>query len=332
MEDLHARLKDKSIEAFLLAIEIYNKPTIKYRVEGFALFIVNAWELMLKAYLTKKDGEKSIYFSDNPNRTISLEGCLKKVFTNDKDPLRLNLEKIIELRNTSTHFITQEYEFIYVPLFQACVDNFAQKIKELLDVEIINFIPENFLMLPVSIGLFDESKVKGRYSEPISSRLIDLHNKIEKLRETTNSGRFAVRVVHDHYITKNKKQATDIVHISKDGETPVMILKDLQDPKNTHPFTTKSVITKIRERLRRNSIVLVFRGREVEFNNSHFSNLCRQYGIKEDARYCYSYQLQKNPQYSYSQAAIDFMYEILMRNPGKILNELADRFNARKGR
>ena len=45
------QLIDKSKEAFVLAIEIYNKPSIKYRLEGFSFFICNAWELMLKAYM-----------------------------------------------------------------------------------------------------------------------------------------------------------------------------------------------------------------------------------------------------------------------------------------
>ena len=85
---------DKSKEAFSLGIEIYNKPTIKYRVEGFAFFICNAWELMLKAYLIKKLGQSSIYYKNKKDRTISLSECIKKVFTNNKDPLRLNLEKI----------------------------------------------------------------------------------------------------------------------------------------------------------------------------------------------------------------------------------------------
>ena len=40
------------------------------------------------------------------------------IFTNESSPLRKNLEEIISLRDTSTHFITQEYELIYVPLFQ----------------------------------------------------------------------------------------------------------------------------------------------------------------------------------------------------------------------
>lgn len=32
------KLLEKSKEVFVMAIEIYNKPTIKYRVEGFSFF------------------------------------------------------------------------------------------------------------------------------------------------------------------------------------------------------------------------------------------------------------------------------------------------------
>ncbi len=42
MINLESKLIEKSIEAFSIAIELYNKPTIKYRVEGFSLFICNA--------------------------------------------------------------------------------------------------------------------------------------------------------------------------------------------------------------------------------------------------------------------------------------------------
>lgn len=43
------QLLDKATEAFVLAIELYNRSSIRYRVEGFAFFVCNAWELMLKA-------------------------------------------------------------------------------------------------------------------------------------------------------------------------------------------------------------------------------------------------------------------------------------------
>ena len=38
MEKLKNKFVEKSIEAFILGLEIYNKPTIKYRIEGFSFF------------------------------------------------------------------------------------------------------------------------------------------------------------------------------------------------------------------------------------------------------------------------------------------------------
>lgn len=36
MENLQNKLLEKSIEAFIMGLEVYNKPTIKYRIEGFS--------------------------------------------------------------------------------------------------------------------------------------------------------------------------------------------------------------------------------------------------------------------------------------------------------
>ena len=38
-KELLNKMLEKSQEAFVMSVEIYNKPTIKYRVEGFAFFI-----------------------------------------------------------------------------------------------------------------------------------------------------------------------------------------------------------------------------------------------------------------------------------------------------
>uniref|UniRef100_UPI0024304373 DUF3644 domain-containing protein n=1 Tax=Limosilactobacillus vaginalis TaxID=1633 RepID=UPI0024304373 len=67
---LRNRLVDKSIEAFLMGLEVFNKPTINYRTEGFSFFICNAWELMFKALLLKRG--QSIYYKDQPDRTCLL--------------------------------------------------------------------------------------------------------------------------------------------------------------------------------------------------------------------------------------------------------------------
>ena len=85
----------KSREAFIMGLEIFNKPTLKYRVEGFTFFTCNAWELLLKSEIIKKFGEDAIYYKDNINRTISIIEAIRKIFTNENDPLRKNLEKYL---------------------------------------------------------------------------------------------------------------------------------------------------------------------------------------------------------------------------------------------
>ena len=269
MTDLSKRLTDKAKESFTMAIELYNKPTIKYRVEGFSMFICNAWELMLKAYMIKKWGESSIYYTNHPDRTISLSDCIKKVFTNDKDPLRLNLEKIIELRNTSTHFITEEYEMVYVPLFQACVLNFNDKILDFLDIDMTEIIPQNFLTLSVSLKSLNNSEISAKYPEIISKKLISMKDSVEQLAATENS-KFAITINVNHYITKNKKSADAIFHIAKDGEDPIAVMKELKDPESVYKYTTKSSIDTINSMLKRKKITPKYHGDCTVFNKFHF--------------------------------------------------------------
>lgn len=80
------RLIEKSKEAFILAIEIYNKPSIKYRLEGFSFFICNAWELMLKAHIINKFGNEKIYYSDKKIEQYLLKIVYKK-FSQMRKPL-----------------------------------------------------------------------------------------------------------------------------------------------------------------------------------------------------------------------------------------------------
>ena len=146
-----------------MAIEIYNKPSIRYRVEGFSFFICNAWELMLKARIISTQGLDAIYYRDNPSRTKTLENCIKMVFTNEHSPIYKNLMRIIELRNTSTHFIVEEYEMLYVPLFQACVLNYTEKMQEFHNIDVTKLVPQNFLILSVSMKALNETELRAKY-------------------------------------------------------------------------------------------------------------------------------------------------------------------------
>lgn len=310
--NLIEKLLDKSKEAFIMAIEIYNKPTIKYRVEGFALFICNAWELMLKAYLINTKGNDSIYFKDKPNRTISLEKCVKDVFTNDKDPLRLNLEKIIELINTSTHFIVEEYEMVYISLFQACIFNFIEKMDKFHSINAAELIPSNFINLTVNMSSFDEDNIRVKYPKEISDNLLKNKNTLEKLNNENNQT-FSIKIEHNYYFTKNKNKASTTVYIDKDSNNGIRIVKELKNVNETHKYKTKAFINEINKRLKKLNIKL-------EINQHHFQNLIKYYGLKEQDKFCFKHEATGS--YTYSQQAIDFIFNEIKKDPENILKNV----------
>ncbi|HYS09032.1 MAG TPA: DUF3644 domain-containing protein [Myxococcales bacterium] len=50
-------LVEKSIQAAISGIELYNKPDFRYREESFAILMSNTWELLLKGKVLKDGGE-----------------------------------------------------------------------------------------------------------------------------------------------------------------------------------------------------------------------------------------------------------------------------------
>lgn len=302
-----------------MAIEIYNKPTIRYRVEGFSFFMCNAWELMLKAHMINKYGENSIYYKDHRERTITLENCLQRVITNEKAPVRRNLEKIIELRNMSTHFVTEEYEMIYIPLFQACVLNFVEKMQEFHSVDMTEVVPQNFLTLAVSMKALDENTIRAKYPEEIANKMISAKQQLEPMIEENNQG-FAIKIEHLHYITKDRNQATSYVHIDKNAETGVRIIKELKDPNNTHKFTMKTAIREISRRLQSEGI-------DFTINQYVFALFTKVYGIKDNQKFCYVHRQYAQPSYTYSMHAIDLIVNEIMKDPENIVEKLKEKIS-----
>lgn len=324
-ERLEDRLINKSVEAFILGIEIYNKPTIKYRVEGFSFFICNAWELMLKAYLVKTKGEESIYYPDEPDRTLSINRCIKDIFTNDKDPLRVNLEKIVELRNTSTHFITEEYEQIYVPLFQSCVLNYSNKLIDFFDIDISAYVPQNFLTLSINIDGLTESGIKAKYPKQIADKILQATKEINDL-STKHGANFSISIIHDLRLTKNLKHASAEFRFSNTAEDAAFIIKDIRDPAETHKYTMNKCIKILNKLIKRDNLDFESLSPKPDlknvFNKYHFGLFVDFYDLKSEPKFCYKYDIHQQPSYSYSQATIDLIYSEIKKDPENIIQNL----------
>lgn len=311
------RLLDKSQEAFLLAIELYNRPTIRYHAEGCCFFLCNAWELMLKAYIIRKMGYEAAYYP-NSDRTLSLSDCLKKVFTNENDPLRLNMEVVGEFRNTSTHFVTDEYELFYGPILQECVKLYEEKLRELHGIEISDRIPENYLALSVRRGTVDLDEIKARYPREVVEKMLTLGSSIIASRPESSD----IGYVTELRLTKKKGEGIPI-HVEKDAEAAVAILHSLTDPIDKYTYRAKKGAAFIRRKLDKEGIVLKVKGETRAFNDFHFRVFVDFYNMKCSKTYAYDLSLGgEQPSWCYSQQAIDLMLQELRRDPEHIIDSM----------
>lgn len=316
MGQIEDRLLDKSVEAFILGLEIYNKPTIKYRVEGFSFFICNAWELMLKSKLIK-DGE-SIYYSNDPNRTISLSEAIKKIYTDKRQPLRINLEKIIDLRNTSTHYITDDYEIVYAPFFQATVLNFIEQTQRFHGRDVTKLISQSFLTLSVNQNELTNEEIRAKYSPEMANKLIDKKESLDMLQENHSSNDLFIPIRHELIITKDKKTADFSVSINRDSDSSVRYIKELINPNKRYTLSFNNVIKAINKQIKTKNICFNYTdGKGRNLFNSHTLNLLnRFYNLKNDDRYCYEF----GGTHRYSQQIVEFIVMEIQKDADLIQN------------
>lgn len=317
-DELINNMLDKSEEAFLMAIEIYNKPTIKYRLEGFAFFICNAWELLLKAKMLNEG--KSIYYPDKPNRTISLSNCVSSAFTNDKDPIRKNLEILIGLRNTTTHYVIKEMDTIYLPFMQSNVLNYSQKLFDYFERDITEKINSSFMTLVVNNEEISDEKILSNYGNNIFDRYMKVKNETQKIISDNSNEKLAIKIDLNVKIVKDKKDAKTTFRITQEGEEPVRIIKELKDTNLTHCFNQKRVRELVIDNLKRKGI-------DIKFTQYDLKLICDKFDLKNNEKYFYKHVLTNS--WGCTQQLVDFITDLFIKKPS-ILDDIKQELKTQK--
>lgn len=135
-------LINNSIEAMYCAIELHNKPILKYRYETCSILIINAWELLLRAYMYHviKDKEIIKYLRNSLNeqkREIidrvensdiewksSFNSLVEKVFSwKENRVIRENLKCVAKLRNDFIHaYISELNPILYSLICKSVIE------------------------------------------------------------------------------------------------------------------------------------------------------------------------------------------------------------------
>jgi len=178
----------------LSAIEIYNKPRIEYRDECFVILFINAWELLLKAILSKN--RKSIYYPKRrkaPYKTLSLADSLNRstlYFPNNVPflPIKKNILLLNVYRDNTIHFYNAPgFRSLIYALARTGIHNYTDLAKKKFGFDFSEEI--NWQILPLGIKppidpiSYLRSPKEAEKSDPaIKEFIIELKSSVEELQ------------------------------------------------------------------------------------------------------------------------------------------------------
>lgn len=170
----HTYLVEKATHAAVAAIEVYNKPGFKYREETFAILMLNAWELLLKARILKENRSKlrsiEVWESKPTNKGKSSKLAPKKNRAGNTMTIGVlpaanmvkgytkysiddyaieNMSLLMEIRDNAIHFLNVGRD-LHKRLQQvgaAALRNFAFAAKSWFDCDLSQY---QFALMPVA--------------------------------------------------------------------------------------------------------------------------------------------------------------------------------------
>ena len=303
---LKGQLVEKSVDAYVLALETINRLSIKYRVESFTHLICNAWELLLKArVLDVQTSRDAIYYKTKrgePKRTISLRDALIKVVANEKEPLRRNLEVVADLRDEAMHFVISEVPNDVLLLFQACVINYHKKLSEWFGISLSDRVTVGMMTIvyDLSPGSFDlgSPAVKRRLGRDVAAYLAQMQKRIQaEFTTLQRSPEFSIGVEYKLVLTKRPGDS-DIVLSTGEKGTSATVVQIAKDPSVSHPHRQKELLA---------ALTTALKG-AANANQHDIQCINKVHGVKSRADWFYQGKVVGSPS-QYSQAFVDWIAE-----------------------
>lgn len=277
--------------AMLAAIEIYNKPTALYREECAVILMLNAWELALKAILSKK--KQSIYYpkkQNQPYRTLSWRDALQKAkpyFPSKIGylPVEKNLDMLGIYRDDAIHFYNDaDIATLFYGIAQASVKNLKDIVKHVFNENIMEQVTWSILPIgtnpPIDLISYLSEPTGKDISEPAKQFLSKLTKANRRVVNSNNdSGRLMTAFKVQLVSVKNERDADARVKVlggeEKGGSS---VVHKTLDPNVTHPLRQCEVIKKIKKSHDRN------------FTSYTCQAVAWKYDIKSKSQYCWQAQ------------------------------------------
>ena len=284
-----------SIAAMSAAIEIYNKPKIDYRDECSVILLVNAWELLLKAILSKH--RQPIYYPklrNQPYRTITVSDAIKRAQphfpTSVNYPATVkNLECLIEYRDQAIHFYNEVgFGVLIYTLAQTAIVNYRDLVQDIFQKNISDEISLSLLPLALStpvdpiafLNMQPGQAVKSKIAQGFTARVRDLVSELETANQDT--GRFLTVFEVTLISTKKVSSADLVVGVQKAGGSEPFLVQKNVDPNINHPYRQKDIVGDSNG----NPGLKISIGGEL-LTPYTFQAIVFHFGMKTDLKYCW---------------------------------------------
>jgi hypothetical protein len=286
----YRKLLANSRSAMVAAIEIYNKPRFDYREEVFVQLLINAWELLLKAMVSKS--KRSIYYpkkKGEPYRTLSWSHAFsrskplwpKEIAAN---AVVANLELIGVYRDNSVHFYNAHgFEVVIYSLAQTAITNYCDLARAVFGKDLADEVTWSLLPLGVRAPIGPMEYLSGaRPPGTANSDAVDeFLKKIESAAadladEEADTGRLLTIFDVSLQSTKKIDKADIVVGVDHEvNNEPFLVMKTL-DPNKSHPLRRKDALEKIGD------------GSGGHFNQYSFDAVAWHLGLREKKHLCWT--------------------------------------------
>ena len=248
-------LLKKSRDNMLLAIELYNRPSLDNRLDSFVLCFCVAWEQLLKAMLIEKNGEncifKSRYRNNKIRETISLRECLQQIYPNN-DLVRKNLECIIYYRDQAVHLLMPEIQGQISRFFQSGIMNYIREFEYFSKQNFLSSSHSGLLSLVGDLKDPDKAALGNRYGVEIGKEISYIINELTIESSKYDDIRFAIPINVRLVFAKSDKEGDIILSQANDGmeglRNAIVVEKPI-DREKTHPYRQTEAIREINRNL-----------------------------------------------------------------------------------
>lgn len=284
LRGLKGRLVNSSIDAYVLALETINRISVRYRVEAFTMLIVNAWELLIKARIIHVAGSNDAIYSNTdrrqPHRSLDVRGCVRRVYPDENDLKRKNLEFIIRERDKAVHLVIDRIPKEMLAVFQSSVVNYHHELLDWFGVSLSDRVPVGMMSLVYDLGpeQFDLSNkiLRRRLGAEAVAYMAERQGEIRRLQEQFGYAQEFASEVQFNVTVTNNPRGGDVVLRGGTGGRETGVLDKPRDAANTHPYRAAQVVGVInlaladRHRITSHDLVCVRQAHNIQANPAYF--------------------------------------------------------------